>query len=282
MAREVSPGPAETGLVTKEKLMKGLRRFALLLLLPGLLMSMALVQGCRFGTEPEVSFNPSPVQGPTKPPVTPADGMSTSDSLAFLEIPVLPQGRSVEEAEPATPGFSTLASRILSVKFAPQVPPGDWAKTMSCGPASLNLGCAYIWGATPDQVTYIRAINKYLGKTDIDNCLPGGTSTSDLERAGRAVNGCPNTYRASGWTLARLRQELDAGRPVVVAVKAGYLPNRGYSYTGGHFVLVVGYNDSSIIAHDVGTSGGAYKYYSNSAFGSAMGYFGGAVVVPRR
>src|SRR4030095_2330190 len=98
---------------------------------------------------------------------------------------------------------------------------------MSCGPASLNMATAYAWGVTPDQATYIPKICKYLGRSDINNCLPGGTNTSDLVRAAKAVNNAPNTYSASGWTITRIKQEIDAGRPVVVAVQAGELPNRG-------------------------------------------------------
>lgn len=212
-----------------------------------------------------------------------SEGMSTTGVLDIGVVPLT----EMEQAEFIRTSLSaeadkTAASRVLNVAFAPQVPPGAWSITMSCGPASLNMDGAFLWHATLDQVRYIRLINQYLHKTDIDNCLPGGTSTTDLVNAARAVNNCPNTYKASGWTLARVRQEIDAGRPVVVAVKAGYLSNRGYSYSGGHFVLVVGYDNGVMVCHDPGTSRGAFKRYSNSDFTSAMAYFGGAVVVPKR
>lgn len=228
-------------------------------------------------------------EGPALPLAVEADqangfpgGMSTTDSQSLLiEAPA--EGDVLGDSTKDVRSNWVAATRILSqVRFAPQVPPGSWSLTMSCGPASLNLACAYLWGAVPDQYTYIRRINSYLGKQDINNCLPGGTSTSDLERAGRAVNNCTRTYRASGWTLARIRQEIDAGRPVVVAVRAGSLPNRGYSYTGGHFVLVVGYDGTNMICHDPGTSSGAFKTYSNTNFASAMATYGGAVVVAMR
>jgi hypothetical protein len=224
---------------------------------------------------------------PVAPDITATqlDGMATTDTSEFVVEPLSEDeiDAYLLTAQQEEPSGKFLSARILTgVRFAPQVRPGSWALTMSCGPASINLDAAYLWGVVPDQVRYIRLINSYLHKTDINNCLPGGTSTSDLERAARAVNNCPNTYRASGWTLQRVRQEIDAGRPVVVAVKAGYLPNRGYKYTGGHFVLVVGYENGYMVCHDPGTSGGAFKRYSNYDFLRAMSYFGGAVVVVRR
>jgi hypothetical protein len=173
-------------------------------------------------------------------------------------------------------------NRLSGVGFAPQVPPGDWSKTMSCGPAALNMGAAYLWGVQPNQAVYIPKICQFLGRTDVNNCLPGGTSTSDLVKAAKAINNAPNTYAASGWTIARLQREIDNGRPVVVAVRAGALPNRGYKYTGGHFVLVVGYDAANVIAHDPGTSGGAFKSYKNADFAGAMRPYNGAVVVPMR
>ncbi|MBM4028940.1 MAG: hypothetical protein FJ280_26620, partial [Planctomycetes bacterium] len=205
-----------------------------------LLLAQLVVQGC--------SHDPvrpgDRVQGDGIVPAEAVEGMTTSGSadLGVERLSAAEQAEYCASVQAEEGSLKILAARTLSVMFGPQVPPGSWSLTMSCGPASLNMACAYLWNAVLNQVVYIRRINQFLGKSDIDNCLPGGSSTSDLERAGRAVNNCPNTYRASGWTLQRIRQEIDAGRPVVVAVWAGRLPNRGYGYAGGHFVLVVGYN----------------------------------------
>ncbi len=251
------------------------RKFVAILLCVTMIPMVASLQSCNLVTNPDVS-----VDLPVRPDRNALDGMATKDEALFL-VPVAEADASALVLRVATE--TAVASRTLSaVKFAPQVPPGEWAKTMSCGPACLNLAAAYAYGATPDQVTYIRAINRYLGKTDINNCLPGGTGVSQLVSAAKAVNNCPNTYSATGWTLARLRQEIDAGRPVVVAVHSGRLPTRTYSYSGGHFVCVVGYDGANMITHDVGTSRGAFKAYPNADFANAMAYFGGAVVVVRR
>lgn len=251
------------------------RKFLVSLLCVATMPLVTSLESCNLITNPNVS-----VDLPARPDRNVLDGMATRDSAMFL-VPVAESEAATLSLRGATETAN--ASRTLTaVKFAPQVPPGEWANTMSCGPAAENLAAAYAYGATPDQVTYVRAINRYLGKTDINNCLPGGTNCSQLVSAAKAVNGCPNTYSATGWTLARLRQEIDAGRPVVVAVHSGRLPTRTYSYSGGHFVLVVGYDGANMITHDVGTSRGAFKPYPNADFASAMAYFGGAVVVVRR
>ena len=186
--------------------------------------------------------------------------------------------RTMSDSEPV----SQRAENVLSVQFAPQVLPGTWSKTMSCGPAALNMAGAYHYRVPIRQEEYIRKINRYLGKRDIDNCLPGGTSVHDLARAAKAVNGLPATYVETNWNLDRLRQRIDRGQPVVVAVWAGHLPNRGYSYAKGHFVLVVGYDGQNIVCHDPGTRNGAARRYRNQQFMAAMAVFRGSVVVPQR
>ena len=215
---------------------------------------------------------------------SPVDGLALTEPLDLGEMKL--QGAELETQlgwlEQDTRQATYRGARTLSVQFAPQVPPGNWQKTMSCGPAALNMATAYLHGVNVRQAEYIRKINQYLGKRDLDNCLPGGTTVDDLVRAAKAVNGCPNTYRSKNWNLDNLRDRINWGQPVVVAVWAGHLPNRGYGWNGGHFVLVVGYDANNIVCHDPGTSGGARKSYSNTSFARAMGAYGGACVVPQR
>src|SRR5262245_33345787 len=75
------------------------------------------------GTSGVTPLSPTSVDHPTVVggTVGPSDQPSKSLSVAPLAIQGAP------------------ASRVLSVAFAPQVPPGTWAKTMSCGPAAMNL-----------------------------------------------------------------------------------------------------------------------------------------------
>lgn len=51
-------------------------------------------------------------------------------------------------------------------------------------------------------------------------------------------------------TLADIRAEIDAGRPVIPLIRYGEIPGRQSTYTGGHFVVITGYSDSGFPTND--------------------------------
>lgn len=137
----------------------------------------------------------------------------------------------------------------------------------SCGPASLSMCCCYVLGRTPVPQDIIN-VWAYLGRDTCGNDS-SGTSFSELVSAGKSVFGLSKISTGT-FTLQQLKNEIAAGRPVLVHVQAGYLSNRGYSYTGGHYIVAIGYDANNIICNDPGTYAGAQKYYSNSDMTSAM------------
>lgn len=170
---------------------------------------------------------------------------------------------------------------ILNVPFKAQVPPGDWDKTKNCGQASALMVFCYYNGTTP-TVQGIKDIDDWLYQKygdPVNNYNGSETNTTKLEALAREYGGFAGSYKASRWDIERLKQEIDAGHPVIVAVIAGYLSNRGYSWAGGHFLVVKGYDDANIICNDPGTSGGENKYYTHNEFSAAMAAQKGAVVV---
>lgn len=173
------------------------------------------------------------------------------------------------------------ANTILSVPFKAQVPPGSWAQTKNCGQACLVMVFSYYNGTIP-RVDDIKQIDEWLRERygDPINGYNGSvTNTAKLEAAAKEYGGFTRSYKDSGWNLERLKRELDAGHPVIVAVIAGKLPNRGYEWAGGHFVVAIGYDEKYIICNDPGTSWGNRKYYLQDHFHAAMTAQGGAVVV---
>jgi len=155
---------------------------------------------------------------------------------------------------------------VLNVPFKAQVPPGIWSKTKNCGQASTLMVLCYYKGTTPTEQG-IKDIDDWLYKKygdPIDNYNGYYTTTTKLEALAREYAGFPSSYKASGWGLNRLKQEINDGHPVVVAVTASYLSNRDYSYSGGHFVVAKGYTDTHIVCNDPGTSKGSDKYYVNT------------------
>lgn len=138
----------------------------------------------------------------------------------------------------------------------------------SCGPASLAMCACYVLGRAP---TYQDIINvwSFLGRDTCGNDM-NGTSLTELRNAARGWPFGLTAVTRSTFTLQQVKNELVAGRPVLVHVIAGYLTNRGYSYTGGHYIVARGYDPNNIICNDPGTYLGENKYYSNSDMVAAM------------
>ena len=173
------------------------------------------------------------------------------------------------------------ADVIIDVPFKAQVPPGTWSETKNCGQASSLMVFSYHDGNIPTEQG-IKDIDDWLyGEygDPVDNYNGYYTTTTKLEKLAQDYAAFPDSYKTSGWTLNQLNQEIDAGNPVVVAVVASHLSNRGYTYAGGHFVVAKGYTDTHIICNDPGTSNGNGKYYLNSEFLAAMNAQSGSVVV---
>jgi len=176
----------------------------------------------------------------------------------------------------------------LGVPFKSQIPPGTSA-TKNCGQTSSLMVYSFYDGTTPTEQG-IKNIDDWLfqkyGSSQAINGYDGSyTSTTILEtlarnRGSEKYGGFLLSYKDVGWTLARIKQEINAGHPVIVAVTAGKLPNRGYGYTGGHFVVVKGYSSTHIITNDPGTKYGESKYYLNSDFTAAMGSGAVVMVIP--
>ncbi|MCE5323326.1 C39 family peptidase [bacterium] len=146
----------------------------------------------------------------------------------------------------------------------------------SCGPASLSMCACYVLGRTP---TYLDIVNvwSYLGRDTCGN-ESSGTSLTELRNAARGWPfGLSNVYKST-LTLQGVKNEITAGRPVLVHVQCSYLSNRGYSYTGGHYIAAVGYDTGYLICNDPGTYLGEHKYYSDSDMTGAMAYYGNEVL----
>ncbi len=164
------------------------------------------------------------------------------------------------------PASLNLAVPFLKQFFSsPECPDGGHG---SCGPASLSMCSCCILGRTP---TYQDIVNvwSYLGRDTCGNDMTG-TSLTELRNAARGWPfGLANVTKST-FTLQQIKDQLAAGRPVLVHVIAGYLSNRGYSYTGGHYIVARGYDPSNIICNDPGTYAGENKYYSNADMTAAM------------
>jgi len=116
---------------------------------------------------------------------------------------------------------------------------------------------------------------KYGNSQAINNYNGSDTNTAILETLAKEYGGFIDSYKASKWTIEKVKQEIDAGRPVIVAVTGEPL---GQTY-GGHFLVVKGYTATDIITNDPGKTAGNSLYYNNTNFSKAMESQKGAAVV---
>ncbi|HSV31914.1 MAG TPA: C39 family peptidase [Atribacteraceae bacterium] len=152
----------------------------------------------------------------------------------------------------------------LAVPFLSQVPPGSWAGTRNCGPASAAMLRAYYYGEIPTSSDIIRA-NHWLN-------VNHGTSLNN-------GNGdFTNVFMIRGWLVSEgvearvgmgnldlLRNILTAGNPVLVAVYSDMNPTGGAK----HAMVVTGLNETHVTVNDPGKVNGANNTYSISRFLSA-------------
>ncbi|MCK4359364.1 MAG: C39 family peptidase [Candidatus Cloacimonetes bacterium] len=118
----------------------------------------------------------------------------------------------------------------LYVLFKAQVPPGIWSETKNCGQTSALMVFCYYNATTPTEQG-IKNIDDWLYQKygdPINNYNGSETNTTKLEELAKEYGEFTNSYKANDWDIERLKQEIDAGHPVIVAVIAGHLSNRGY------------------------------------------------------
>ncbi|MCE5323328.1 C39 family peptidase [bacterium] len=194
-----------------------------------------------------------------------------SDWMFIGEIEVYGSVVTTPVEEPPT-------SVLLNVPFLEQFYSlnGSSCGNGSCGPASLSMCACYVLGRS---ATYLDIVNvwSFLGRDTCGNDS-SGTSLTELANAARGWPfGLSNVYRST-LTLQGVKDELAAGRPVVVHVQAGYLTTRKYTYTGGHYIAAIGYDEDHIICNDPGTMNGERCNYSNEDMTAAMAYKGNGVL----
>jgi calcium-activated chloride channel regulator 3/4 len=188
--------------------------------------------------------------------------------------------------------FDSLDTSIeenLPVPFIPQVPTGDWNNTKNCGQTSSVMVYGYhgFYDHRSILAADIEAINDWLADEYDDDQYSDSngwyTTASQLAKLAREYAYFTRSASASGWTLDQLRSEIDAGRPVVVAVYTGMDPNSNL----GHFMVFRGYrtdddgNLTQVIVNDPGKSAGDNNEYDVSTFLNSWQRQNRSVVVVR-
>ncbi|OPY15424.1 MAG: Peptidase C39 family protein [Syntrophus sp. PtaU1.Bin005] len=133
----------------------------------------------------------------------------------------------------------SLASLLLivinGVPFVKQEP-------LKCGPAAL--ASVLMFYGHPESADDIA--------TEVYSAKLRGTLISDMENFARSRNF--KTALGQG-TVDQLKQYLDAGKPVIVAVDTGF-----WRISKPHYLLVYGYGESGIVAHSGTEPSQIYSY----------------------
>jgi hypothetical protein len=161
-----------------------------------------------------------------------------------------------------------MGSKILNVPYKCQNDPDANLKRTDCGPCCI----AMILGGLGQQVTTNAVVAAANQQGD------NGLMQTQVVAAARAF-GLQMDW-AQGFTLDGLKKLIDNGQPPIALVKYANLPERvDKASTGGHYVVVVGYDDDTqrIFINDPdyfpGTNGGFQKAYSYPTWMSAWGGF---------
>lgn len=158
------------------------------------------------------------------------------------------KGMAASTTPAATPARTTSASAApptarpagghpnpLNVPWFDQLNMDDGAGWRDCFSASSAMLAAY-WGKDPNENAYNHLREQY-----------GDTTSSDAQLAALRHLGLKADFHTDG-TLATLRSEIDAGRPVAV----GWLHHGPASAPsgGGHWTVVIGYDETGVIMND--------------------------------
>lgn len=139
---------------------------------------------------------------------------------------------------PAAPDRVLPLSHLSQIDLFPDanLNPGD------CGPA-----CFGMWAQSRGKHFTVDEFASALARATGRPMPYEGTTLADLEALARWY--ALPVRRAYDLTPARVREEIEAERPVIALVHAGSLP-RPYPYSGGHYVLIVGMIGEGVVFHD--------------------------------
>ncbi|MEA3454648.1 MAG: VWA domain-containing protein, partial [Candidatus Caldatribacteriota bacterium] len=187
-----------------------------------------------------------------------------------FSLELLNNVKEYKKIEDAETGWSTEDETIeltrgdgdipIPVPYITQVPPGEWTSTRNCGPASFLMVYCYHNKTTPTEQG-IRDINDWFVEKEIwsnTNKYNGrGASPEELEKLAKEYGGFSESYRDTKWNLDKIEQEINAGRPVIVAVFGKIITMSGYERDlrkNGHWVVVRGFTETHVICNDPGFS----------------------------
>lgn len=205
------------------------------------------------------------------------------DDTVVIDRPIEAASNSSAAASPTPP--SPPAERPGSVRldmdFASQAPLGDWNPPYdeACEEASLIIVRHYLEGTPLDAGIMNREILEMVDHEESVG-LPIDIDMHELAGVAQAMFGYDaEVVEGAGVTAERIEQELAKGNPVILPLAGQDIGNPYYSGDGPpyHVLVVVGYDGSRFVTHDVGTKRGEYYAYDKDVLLSAIHDWNGSV-----
>lgn len=165
--------------------------------------------------------------------------------------------------------------------FASQAPMGNWDPPYdeACEEASLIIVRHYLEGTALDSTIMNRDILAMVEHEE-GKGLPIDIDMFELATVARDMFGYDaEVVEGASVTIERIEQEIARGNPVILPLAGQDIGNPYYSGDGPpyHVLVVVGYDESRFITHDVGTKRGEYYSYDKDVLMSAIHDWNGSV-----
>jgi hypothetical protein len=187
---------------------------------------------------------------------------------AHLTEAVRLQGAVTAEIQHALDVLSVMNPGVASKLIVPWVGqnttrPDDDISNNDCGPA-----CVAMWLASLDIAKSVDDISSAAGLTR------GYVGTLPMHLMRAAAFWGLSLERVLNFTAETVKDEVRNGKPCIVLVHYGSLPVRfSKTFTAGHWLIVVGYDEGKVIYHDPNwpdRAQGAYLEMTDAQFEKAM------------
>lgn len=214
------------------------------------------------------------------PPQIVIDRPFSGSSSAPAAAPSAPAASSVA-AETPTPSAERPGSVKLTMDFASQAPLGDWNPPYdeACEESSLIIVRHFLEQTPLDANIMNREILEMVDHEESKG-LPIDIDMHQLAQVAKDMFGYSATVvEGADVTIERIESELANGNPVILPLSGQDIGNPYYSGDGPpyHVLVVVGYDGSNFITHDVGTKRGEYYSYRKQTIMNAIHDWNGSV-----
>lgn len=187
----------------------------------------------------------------------------------------------VTSKAPNTPPQERPARVQLDMPFASQAPTGSWDPPYdeACEEASLIIVHHFLEKTALDASIMNQDILSMV-RHEESKGLPIDIDMHQLAQVAEDLYGYDTQVLEGGdVSIARIEQELAAGNPVIMPLSGQDIGNPYYSGDGPpyHVLVVIGYNGTHFITHDVGTKRGESYSYRKEVLMDAIHDWNGSV-----